>query len=436
MTGNSLAQRSKVQSAWRNLSDYEETLKEGHPEISYLQKANEAIDLALQNPDTKNQAKTHAYKLRISYAMFQNELNNQSKQLESIGDKNERLMTAYGKTELKEFETAVSELSMIRDLDPKFLDNIQKGLQNGAGNLDEDELKFAMAAQQMKIEAANIANGKYRTQNYGAAADYFYRTAVMNSILYNTMDTSNFYNACISAVKSKDPAKVTEYNKKMIDAKIALAYNYEALHNVLLEKGDTTGAAEILKKGRQAFPGDAGLLTQETNLFLGMGKQADALVNLQQTVQKDPNNALYYFMMGMIYDNMGNPKDKATGKELPRPSNFEDLFKKAEENYLKAISLKTDNKDYHINSLFNLGAMYNNYGGSIAAQPTGKGTEAARIQKENETKAQEYYKKAIPYLEQALSYRPDDKAGLTALRRLYLLTGQKAKADEIGAKLK
>ncbi|NBQ47421.1 MAG: hypothetical protein EBU33_03070, partial [Sphingobacteriia bacterium] len=64
---SSQAQRAKVQAAWRNLTDYEETLKEGRPELAYLTKANTSIDLALAHPDTKDQTKAHAYKMRIAY---------------------------------------------------------------------------------------------------------------------------------------------------------------------------------------------------------------------------------------------------------------------------------------------------------------------------------------------------------------------------------
>ena len=79
-----VGQKNKVQAAWRGLSDYEESLKDGNPEIKYLQKAQEAIDLALVNEDTKKQVKTHAYKLRISYALFQRRIADEMKKLEAI----------------------------------------------------------------------------------------------------------------------------------------------------------------------------------------------------------------------------------------------------------------------------------------------------------------------------------------------------------------
>ena len=84
------AQKSKLNLAWRSLSDYEETLKDGLGDTNQLFKAKQAIDLALTNETTKSQLKTHVYKFRISYAYFQFQLNSEIKKLElSINDKNE-----------------------------------------------------------------------------------------------------------------------------------------------------------------------------------------------------------------------------------------------------------------------------------------------------------------------------------------------------------
>ena len=48
------SQKNKVQGAWRALSDYESTLND-NPDVSYLLKAKESIDLATANEETKNE---------------------------------------------------------------------------------------------------------------------------------------------------------------------------------------------------------------------------------------------------------------------------------------------------------------------------------------------------------------------------------------------
>ncbi len=100
------SQKGKVQGAWRALSDYESTLKD-NPDVSYLLKAKESIDLATANEETKNQVKTYAYRFRIYINLFSNSLKEEEKKLSSIADKNERMQTAYGNVSVTEFDEAV-----------------------------------------------------------------------------------------------------------------------------------------------------------------------------------------------------------------------------------------------------------------------------------------------------------------------------------------
>lgn len=435
---NTFSQRAKVQAAWRALNDYESSVKDGKPDITYLNKATTAIDIALSNEETKKQGKTHAYKARICYALFQYNLNLELKKLEaSTPDKNERTMLAYGNTSLTDFETANSELSKINDLDPKYIQTIQDAYAKGdLAALEDDDKQFAVMASLMKMEAANIAQGKYKAKKYEEAADYFYKTAFMNTLLSKVKDTANFFNACVAAAKSRNPSKIIDYNKKMIDSKIATSYNFESLYNANLAKGDSAAAMETLKKGRVTLPNDVNILNLETNYFLATGKQQEALTNLKASIDKDPKNAVFYMIVGQIYDGMANPKDKTTGKELEKPANFEESFKNAESYYQKGIEQNSSNKEVQYNLVFNLGALYNNYGFYYQNRQASKIIDMVKVQKENEAKSQEYFKKAIPFLEQALKLKDDDRPTMTALRKLYLLTKNDAKAAEMSEKLK
>lgn len=431
------SQNSKVNSAWRALNDYEETLKEGKPDFSFLQRAKEDIDLAIKNEKTKYLGNAHEYKLRIYFFLYQKLLEEERLKLElTVKDKYERNQLAYGNTELTMFEEATSELYKIREVDPKFLLAVQEGVFNGLSNLDENQLKFALAAKQMKLEAANIASGKYKVKKYEDAANYYYKIAFINTILSTSKDTVNFYNACISASKSKNPNLILEYNQKMIDAKIATSYNYESIFNAHIFNNDTNLALEALKKGRILYPDNLSLLTQETNIFYAQGKFISLLDNLKIAIKKDPENPLYYLFMGNVYDNLANPKNNITHKDLEKPANFDTLFKFAETSYLKVINLKPNKNDYFYTALYNLGAMYNNHGGFIENMKLDKNTDFAKYQKENGRKSQEYYKKAIPFLEQALMIKSDDRPTINALRLLYAKTGNQSKEKEFDDKIK
>lgn len=432
-----ISQKMKVQTAWRALNDYESTLKDGKPDIAYLNKANEAIELALQHEDTKNQGKTYAYKARIKYNYYNYAFTQELKKLEAtVPDKKERNDLAYGNTPTTDFEAANEAVDKIKDVDPKYMQVIQDGFTKGTSQLSEDDIKFTLVATQMKMEAGNIANGKYKAKKFDEAADYFYKLAYLNMALTMKKDTANFYNACVSAAKAKNSQKILDYNKKMVDLKIASPYNFQAMYNANLAKQDTAAALSILAKGRSTFPNDIDLLNTETNLFLAKGKQQEALNNLTASIDKDPSNALFYLVRGNIYDNLANPKD-AAGKDKDKPSNFDELFKNAESNYLKVIELNPANKEHLYNALYNIGAMYNNYGGYLQTKAGSLPlTEAKTKGKEMEAKSQENYKKAIPHLEQALTIKAEDRATMSALRKLYMLTGDQAKATDMNNRIK
>jgi hypothetical protein len=432
------AQKNKVQSAWRALSDYESTLND-KPDTSYLMKANRNIDLALVDETTKNQAKTHAYKARIMYYVYQYNLKEENKKLEgSISDKNARAEAAYGSSPTKEFEVASTSLETIKAVDPKYFASVLEIIKGGsASSASDDDLKISSVAMQLKLESSNIAVGKYKLKQYEQAADFFYKSGALNLLLAEKIDTSAFYNACISAQKSKSSAKMIEYNKKMIDMNIATPYNYQTIYDAKLASGDEKGALEYLATGRKAFPNDVYLMNKETELFLREGNQQRALENLQNAISKDPNNAQLHLVLGNVYDNLANPK-MVNGKDSVKPADYDELVMKAADHYQKSIDLKPANTDSYFNALYNLGALYNNYGATLYNKAMEKATitQLSKTQKDIEAKSKEYYKKAIPYLEQALSVRPDDRSSMIALRKLYLLVGDEQKSKEIGEKLK
>ncbi len=431
-----MAQKTKVQNAWRALNDYESTLKD-KPDISYLMKAKENIDLAVLNEDTKNQAKTYAYKTRILYNLYKYNWTAEQKRLEpTMPDKNSRSEAAYGLTSLTEFEEANNAFDKIKELDPKYLENIMN-IAKGGTMPSDDDLKLSQVAMQLKLEASNIAVGKYKAKKFDESADYFYKSAILNSLISGKKDTAGFYNACISAQKAKNTTKMIDYNKKMIDQKMASPYNYQTIYDAKLVAKDTASALEYLKMGRKQFPNDVYLMNRETEIHLQKGNQEQALNNLKAAIEKEPTNPQLQLVIGNVYDNLANPRGK-TGKDTTKPADYDNLVMKASEHYQKAIDLKPSNADSYFNALYNLGALYNNYGGTLYNKSMEKTsiTDLAKKQKEYETKSAEYYKKAIPFLEQALSIKEGDRATMTALRKLYYLTGNEAKGKEFADKLK
>jgi tetratricopeptide (TPR) repeat protein len=193
---------------------------------------------------------------------------------------------------------------------------------------------------------------------------------------------------------------------------------------------DSTGAMESLMAGRKAFPADTDLMNKETEFYLKQGKQDEALANLNASIAKEPKNGLLYLVRGNVYDNMANPKD-ANGKDKEKPKDFEDLMTKAAADYKMAGDL--DDKSF--DTWYNLGALHNNWGGYYQSKADAI-TKMNAEQKMWTDKAMEQFKKAIPALEKALSLKEDDKTSMMALRKLYLITGETAKAKEMTDRMK
>lgn len=415
-----VAQKSKINAAWRGLTDYQATLKE-KPEPSYLLKAKDAIDLAAANEETKSNPKTHIYRTQIYYELFKINLKvEEEKAAATTGDKKQRMEVAYSTVNTAEFKEAIKSVEFVKT-NSKDQSAFQELLTTSLSMIDD---------------LNNLAVGSYKAKKYDEASDYFENSFNLSSMVnQGRKDTVSLFNASLSAQKAKNFTKVAKINQRMIDEKMANAATYQYLYTAKLNVNDTAGAFTTLQEGRKAYPADVSLLNTETQYYLMTGKQAESINNLNIALEKEPNNPLLHLILAGSYDGMMAPKGP-DGKELPRPANADSLFTKAETHYKKAIELKPT-AEYLYNANLQLGAMYNNQAIYISNEfnKNVKITELARKQKEVDAKCDELIKKAVPYLEEATVLRPDDVSTLQALRKLYLRLGNEAKAAEISVKL-
>jgi len=401
---SSNAQSSKVVSAYRHMEDYKST---NDPES--LKRAKEAIDLASENPDTKEQAKTHIYKGQIYFALYDAQKRaEEEKLLKTVADPNKRAVDAIQNTPTADLETSSKAYIKARELDVK-------------GNYTS-ELK---AIGNISIYFDNVGRVNYNSKKYDAALNAFENVFAISG---NT-DTVALAYAAMSADLSKNYPKAKIYYQRMADRKQGRGNTYSSLMNVYLMMNDTTGGMEVLKKGRTAFPNDINLLISETNFFLKTNNSPEALNNLNLAIQAKPSDFNLYLVRGNIYDNLANPKD-AANKDLPKPVDYEEKMKLAESDYKKAIELKPD----YFDALYNLGVLYNNRGVSINKQAD-EITDTKKYNTEN-AKAVTEYTKAMPVLEKALEVNPKDRATMIALKQIYARLQQTDKLNAIMERLK
>jgi tetratricopeptide (TPR) repeat protein len=396
------AQSSKVVSANNYLKEY---MREN--DTVSLRKAKESIDLASENPDTKDLPKTQYYRGQIYFALFQSNLRTATEKSKDPDPKKKEAQ-GFVNVPVAELNTAYEAFSKAKVLDVKgnYTSELTKGIND------------------VHIYFANKAIYDYNSKNYAAALSSFEKAFEITG----SKDTLTLNNLAISAERAGNNEKAKEYYGKMAELKVGGPGTYIQLANTYLNLKDTTAGMETYKKGRSIYPNDINLLRNETDLYIRSNKMNEALSNLNQAIKAQPTDQILYFARGNMYDNLANPKD-SKGKDLERPADWEEKLKMAEADYKKALELKPD----YFDALYNLGALYYNNGVNLSNKAN---TISDQKRFEGEIKkANEEFTKAIPVLEKALSVNGKDVGTMTALKNIYYRMQMKEKGDAMKEKL-
>lgn len=213
----------------------------------------------------------------------------------------------------------------------------------------------------------------------------------------STFMTVQFYAAAAAslakdsrlAIAALERAKNTPY--RQYDVYQYLCYEYgearTAQDSVMLEK--------TFEEGMQVFPDSAFFLNNLINTYIYSNRNEKALEMLNIAIQKNPNDANLYNVMGRVYET--GLKDYAN----------------AEKNFQIALEKDPNLTD----ALSNIGRIYYNQG-------VNKLSEANMI---NDSKkyqeelgmAKDLFKKALPYYKKAHEAEPEKMDNMIALRGIY-----------------
>jgi hypothetical protein len=389
------AQNNNVVSAINYLNSY---LKEKDP--ADLNKAKQRIDSAAKHTDTKDKAKTWHYRGKIYHAYFDKELSEILAKITET-DMQKKNSIAFQTVNTDPLETALESYKQSIDLDTKkdWESDNKKLLANCLTNLD------------YKIIA--LYNGK----KWDDATIFGEKNFELTKKYSTKIDTQSLDIAAYSAIKIKNYDRGISLYNKLLDIK----YQPVKTHSYIIEanksKGDYEGTKAAIKNAVSAFPNEYTFLLEQLNIDLKEGKSEEAVNNLKTAISKTPINQELHLVLGQTYSKMAFPMDK-DGKEMPKPSNFDELIKNAENEFNKSIELKPD----YALALYSFGIMYNNLGAEVLKNSQNlKDTKS--IQQEEE-KAKNIFLKAIPLLEKALELDKTDKFTMKALKQLYAKTGQ------------
>jgi len=339
-------------------------------------KAKEAIDEAIKNEKTMNDSKTWLYRGEIYYNI------------------------------------AASQDSSVNTLAPDALDVSFESLKK-AKQLDE---KNAFEGE-FAIYFANLTNLYYREgsndfQNaaYSDAIKSFEK-AFDIAQLNERFDTIAAFNIGMAGVLGDDPKIATEYLQKCVDVKFNNPRVYLFYNRALKQEGDTTKALDIIAEGRQVFPDNLDLLLEEAQIYLEKNETKKLLASLQVAIKTDTANPNLYFLIGKSYDDLGEKG-------------------KAEANYKKAAELNPQ----FFEAYYNIGAIYVNKASELQSEANDLPLDEVDKYNKLTEDANKQLAVAVPYLEKAISIKPDDKATLSALKEAYARLKMNDKLKELNNK--
>ena len=272
---------------------------------------------------------------------------------------------------------------------------------NKAAEIDPRQSeKMAAGIQKLVAQYQQEGDNNFSIGDFAAAAQAFAKAYEFSSgPLVNHPDTLSIFNAGYVAVLNQQYDDALKYLgiAEQLDfyGNDGELYQYQYL--CYFNKGDMAAAEAVLRKGIQQFPSNSLLVESLVSLYTTTGRDASEIIPIVQEAQaKDPNNYVYAFGLGLIYNRLND-------------------YSKAVEEFKKAVDLSPED----FASIFNVGLTYlqqaDAMGPEINAIPFND--TALYNQKTGEFNA--LYKQAIPYLERAHALNNTDRTLVEIMRSIY-----------------
>ncbi|RPH34345.1 MAG: tetratricopeptide repeat protein [Bacteroidales bacterium] len=252
-----------------------------------------------------------------------------------------------------------------------------------------------------QLKGLYISEGSnfYAFKNYTGAFNCFNSVIIIGQLpLMNQKDTAIYYYSALSAQFAGKNQEAIEQYKKAIELGFTSEGNaYSNIDQAYRALGDNESGLKYLEEGFTKFPKNQSLLIALINYYLNKNEDPSKVITyIDKAIADDPTNASLYHAKGTIYDKL---------KE----------FEQAIEAYKKAIEVNPK----YFDPYFNIGVIY--YNAAIKCLEDANKVPAKELEKYDAliAKANEEFKKALPYMEKANELTPNDKYTLESLKNIY-----------------
>lgn len=348
-------------------------------------KAEELINQALTNPETKDNAETWDMAGFIQKRRSEKEMENAY-----LRKPYDTLQVYNSALDMCKFYFKCDELAQI---------------PNEKGKIKNKYRKANSAA--ILAERGNLINGgiQFYNQEKNKEAFKFFATYVdvatnpmfekENLLKTDTVLPQIAYYASLAAAKMEDYPSVLKYAPYAQDDKEVGKYAMEFISTALKAEGDTAKWITSLKEGIQKYPEHPFFFGHLIDYYSNNNKYDEAMQFADDMLAKDPNNTFYLYVKGYLYHNM---KD----------------YDKAIEFYKKTIEV--DPK--YAEAYSNLGLIYCLQAQDFSEKATTDVNDPKYKADQDALKV--FYEKARPNYEKARELKPDQKdLWLNGLYRVY-----------------
>lgn len=346
------------------------------PEYNELDKAKIAIDEASVHPKTSAEAKTWYYRGLVYYKIYQ------------------------------------SKDEKFKNLDPDplkqaYLSFVKAKEYDAAAKRWEAELLFQLT--RCSADYFNKGSAEFEQKKFTQSVESFETVMAIGKLPYiNQLDTGSFYNAALASESAGMNDKAIEYYTKSIELNYGGPDVFHYLALIYLQKGDSASALKTYESGIMKYPNkSANLYIAMINFYLARKDVKSAFGFVEKAIEKDPNNASLWQVYGRALED----KDK----------------QKAIDAYKKMIELDPKN----FNGYYNVGTVYFNKGveandkANAIPLSDDAGYKAALLIADN------FFKEALPYFEQAYEINQEDGDLLSGLKQLYYRFKMNDKLQEV-----
>ena len=358
-----------------------------------IEDAKTAVQSALKNPETMNDAETW-----YVAGLLENKIFDLERAKEILGQKSNDDVMYPALDRIYPYFLKAIELDQIPDAKGKVKLKFTK------------DIRAIMTANRPYY--INAGNYFYEKENYQKAYETwrFYgdmpKTPIFEgdekSIKVQLTDTNDIqirYYAAICAIAIPNSDAAIELLNEIKDLGWKENEMYQRLANEFAQKEDTAGFVEILRQGVVKFPQEPWYLLSLVNVNINQERSDEAIDYLQKAIAVSPNDPQLHDVLGLIYESI---KD----------------IDKAIENIKKALEINPDYPE----ALSHMGRLYYNSG--IEARAEADNSSDPKLYNEARAKVDDLYKKAIPYLERAYQLNSDDSDAVFALRNIYYSLGK------------